>query len=94
MAHSRLERRLRTLESSAGVPDPDEREEQQRHEVLRRMTDEELWRWHEVLEAAHERGEDPIQWRGEDLPILRRVQELEEEVAAEFNEETQRKERA
>lgn len=81
-----LERRLRTLENTAGfLSSPEEREERLRREVLRRMTDEELWRYEEVLEAAYERSEGspggvPVQWRDEGLPILRRVEELWREV--------------
>jgi hypothetical protein len=85
-----IERRLRALESTADVPDPEEREEWVRREVLRRMTDDELRRYIEVLEAAEERGksgdEGCAKWREEDLPIFRRVDELEAEVVAEVSD--------
>jgi hypothetical protein len=64
---------------------PGEHEEATRREVLRRMTDDELRRYDEALEAAHERGDDPVQWREEDLPILQRVEELYEEVAVDIS---------
>ena len=77
-----LERRLRDLENISDLP-PSEREERRRRgEVLRRMTDDELRRYDEALEAAHERADGAVEWREEDLPILRRVEELTADVAA------------
>jgi chromatin segregation and condensation protein Rec8/ScpA/Scc1 (kleisin family) len=79
-----LERRLRDLESASDIPGSNEQEERRRREVLRRMTDDELRRYEEALEAAHERVDGAIEWRDEDLPILRRVEELTEDVAADI----------
>lgn len=77
-----LERRLRTLERAADIPPNEQDERRRRGEVLRRMTDDELRRYEEALEEAQERADGVIEWREEDLPILRRVEELAEEVAA------------
>ena len=49
-------------------------------EVLQRLTDEELERYHDALEALEEREGE---WAEEDLPILQRVEDLMEKVANE-----------
>ena len=80
-----LERRLRDLESASGLPPNEQEERRRRGEVLCRMTDDELRRYEEALEAAHERADGAVEWREEDLPILRRVEELTREVSADIS---------
>lgn len=71
-----LERRLRALESDLGGPASEGLRLGVHREVLQRLTDEELERYRDALD--HE-GE----WAEEDLPILRRVEDLMEKVANE-----------
>ena len=69
-----VNRRLQALEDRMFVP-KGEREERKRREFLRRMTDAELLSYEEALESPPE----------EYPPILRRVDELMEEVRREGN---------
>lgn len=74
-----LERHLRSLEECSGG-DLAGHEAVVRREVLRRMSDEELYRYRDVLERFEAAGEVS----DEDLPILRRVEELVREVKDEL----------
>ena len=75
----RLERRLRALESDLGDPASEGPRLEVHREVLQRLTDEELQRYHDALEAAEREGE----WAEENLPILQRVEDLMEKVVNE-----------
>ena len=74
-----IKRRLRALESDLGDPASEGLRLEVHREVLTRLTDEELERYLGALEAAERKGE----WAQEDLPILRRVEDLMEKVANE-----------
>jgi tetraacyldisaccharide-1-P 4'-kinase len=74
-----IRRRLRSLEERSGGVLTDH-EEAVKREVLRRMTDGELHRYHDVLERFETAGEVG----DEDLPILSRAEELIREVRDEL----------
>ena len=74
-----IERRLRALERDLGGPGPERLPLEVHREVLARLTDEELQRYHAALEAAEREGE----WEEKGLPILQRVEDLMEKVANE-----------
>lgn len=71
-------RRLEALEARTGLSleGQEQREGGVRREVLRRMSDDELDSYTEALERFEATGE----FEGQDLPILRHVEELVEEV--------------
>lgn len=74
----RLDSRLERLERRAGTS-PLERERSINCEVLRRMSDEDLDRYEEALERLEGGGA----FEAGDLPFLRKVEELVEEVRVE-----------
>lgn len=73
-----IDSRLQRLERQAGT-NPRERERSIRREALRRMTDEDLDAYEEALGYLERVGE----FEDGDLPILRRVEELVQEVRVE-----------
>jgi hypothetical protein len=74
-----IERRLRALESDLGGSGLEKLRLEVHREALARLTDEELQRYHDALEAAEREGE----WAEKGLPILQRVEDLMEKVANE-----------
>ena len=80
-----LERRLERLESLDPSSSADDRRVSR--EVLRRMTEEELNTYEEILERPTDQGE-PVRTLPEDEPTVRRVWELYEEVSGELAQKT------
>ena len=78
-----IERRLRELEEISGIvpEDPEDEERRIRQQALSRMTFEELG----LLEKAVCRLEEGAELDDEDLQVLRRDDQLREEVRSELN---------